>query len=140
MAKVGRPRNFETPADLWQAFLKYEEWIKENPIRKMVFVGKDGARDYELINRPYSMEGFEVFCWDEYGQVEQYFKNTENRYDEFIPVCSRVKKLIREQQISGGMAGVYNASITQRLNGLTEKTENNTTLSGKIEITLDLGE
>jgi hypothetical protein len=140
MAKVGRPRNFETPEDLWKAFTEYQTWIAKNPIRKMVFVGKDGARDFELIERPYSMEGFEVFCWEEYGQIDQYFKNVDGRYSEFIPICSHVKKLIREQQISGGMAGVYNPSITQRLNGLTEKTENNTTLTGKIDITLDLGE
>ena len=36
------------------------------------------------------------------------------------------------------MVGQYNASITQRLNGLTEKVETDNTHKGKIEITLDL--
>jgi hypothetical protein len=31
--------------------------------------------------------------------------------------------LIRQDQIEGGMVGQYNPSITQRLNGLTEKTD-----------------
>jgi hypothetical protein len=31
--------------------------------------------------------------------------------------------MIRQDQIEGGMAGVYNPSITQRLNGLKENIE-----------------
>jgi hypothetical protein len=42
-----------------------------------------------------------------------------------------VKNEIRENQILGGLLGVYNPSITQRLNGLTDKTENK--ISGTIE-------
>jgi hypothetical protein len=32
--------------------------------------------------------------------------------------------MIRNDQIDGGMVGQYNPSITQRLNGLVEKTDN----------------
>jgi hypothetical protein len=35
-----------------------------------------------------------------------------------------VRKAVRNDQIEGGMVGQYNASITQRLNGLKEQTEN----------------
>jgi hypothetical protein len=56
--------------------------------------------------------------------VEQYFKNVDKRYEEFIPICSRIRKAIRQDQIEGGMVGQYNPSITQRLNGLTERIEN----------------
>lgn len=138
MAKVGRPRIFNSPDELWQAFGSYQQWVRHNPIRKMVFVGKDGNKDYELIDRPYTFEGFLNFCYDSYGDIEHYFRNTDGRYEEFSSICSRVKRIIRDQQIAGGMAGVYNPSITQRLNGLTEKQE--TTISGKIDVTLDLGE
>lgn len=50
--------------------------------------------------------------------------NREGRYAEFVPICRTIKQRIRNDQIEGGMAGIYNPSITQRLNGLTEKTEN----------------
>jgi hypothetical protein len=53
-----------------------------------------------------------------------YFENKEKRYSDFVAICSRVKREIREDQIIGGMVGIYNPSITQRLNALTEKTEN----------------
>lgn len=138
--KIGHPRNFETPDDLWSAFEGYREWVKTNPVRKMVFVGKDGVKDYELIDRPFTMEGFENYCEENYGYVHQYFVNQEGLYNDYMNICSRIKRQIRQHQIEGGMAGIYNPSITQRLNGLTEKTENQTNITGTIEITLDLGE
>ncbi len=44
-------------------------------------------------------------------------------------ICSRIKRAIRQDQIEGGMVGQFNPSITQRLNGLTEKTD--VTTNGK---------
>lgn len=67
--------------------------------------------------------GFYVFCYDRYGNVEQYFTNYNEQYDDFVSICSRVKKEIRDNQITGGLLGMYNPSITQRLNGLKEQTE-----------------
>lgn len=138
MAKVGRPRIFNSPDEMWQAFEAYAKEVKANPRKKMVFVGKDGQQDYELLERPLTIEGFKVWAWEEYGSIDHYFRNTDGRYEEFGGVCSHIKETIRRDQIEGGMVGQYNPSITQRLNGLTEKQE--TTVSGKIDITLDLGE
>jgi hypothetical protein len=69
------------------------------------------------------MEGFKNYCYDLVGVVEQYFKNQDGFYTEYIPICSRVREAIRQDQIEGGMVGQYNPSITQRLNGLVEKQE-----------------
>jgi DNA polymerase II small subunit/DNA polymerase delta subunit B len=55
--------------------------------------------------------------------VEQYFKNVDKRYEEYIPICTRIRKEIRQDQIEGGMVGQYNPSITQRLNNLKEQVE-----------------
>jgi TPP-dependent pyruvate/acetoin dehydrogenase alpha subunit len=52
------------------------------------------------------------------------FLNKDERYEAYITICSRIKEAIREDQIGGGMAGIYNPSITQRLNGLVEKVQN----------------
>ena len=123
MAKVGRPRNLESPEQLYQLFLKYKQDVKANPRIKSVFGGKEFEERAEPLERPLTMEGFEVFCWDEVGQIEQYFKNIDKRYSEYIPICSRIRKEIRDDQITGGMVGQYNPSITQRLNGLKEQLE-----------------
>jgi len=109
----------------WQAYKEHlvveaEKWLK------VQYVGKEGQRMEDAYKLPYTMDGFEVFCYNNYGTVEQYFKNQDNYYSEFIPICSHIKKEIRENQITGGLLGVYNPSITQRLNGLAERTENET--------------
>lgn len=123
MAKVGRPRNLNSPEQLFELFERYKRDVKANPRIKSVFGGKEFEERAEPLERPLTMEGFELFCWDEVGQVEQYFKNIDKRYEEFIPICSRIRKEIRRDQIEGGMVGQYNPSITQRLNGLKEQVE-----------------
>lgn len=118
-------RIFKTPEELWNAFLNYKEKRKQEAKNwpKVQYVGKDGNRveDYPVL--PLTMEGFEVYCFDNHGTVCHYFDNKEGYYTDFGTICSRVKKEIREHQITGGLLGQFNPSITQRLNGLTEKIE-----------------
>ena len=49
--------------------------------------------------------------------------NTDGRYSAYRTVCSHIKKEIRNDQITGGMVGQFNPSITQRLNALKEQTD-----------------
>lgn len=122
--KTGRPHAIKSPEDLWNSFLKYIEHIKANPYKVHDFVGKDATEVYREKEKPLSMAGFERFVYDnqeiDFKGVEQYFSNRDNRYDQFIGICSRIRAYIRGDQIEGGMAGLYNASITQRLNNLHE--------------------
>lgn len=119
--KVGKPRILSSPDQMEELFQKYKEWAKANPIKKHVFVGKDGNSDFQIIDRPLSITGFEVFCHDEVGEISQYLRNDGGRYPEYVTTSSRIKREIAEQQIAGGMAGIYNASLTARLNNLVEK-------------------
>jgi hypothetical protein len=123
---MGRPvgtKYIETPEKLYELFEKYREQTKSNPRKKHVFVGKDGNSDNERLERPLTMEGFRVFAFTTVGCVKQYFDNPDNRYSDYITICSHIKDLIRTDQIEGGMVGQYNPSITQRLNALTDKSE-----------------
>ena len=106
-----------------ELFLQWKEYIETNPIKKQVFVGKDGRHDYELIPRPYTLEGFLNFAEEKVCNVHQYFENREGRYSTYVDICTRIKRTIRQNQIENGLAGLYNPSITQRLNNLTEKTD-----------------
>lgn len=123
MAKVGRPRNLNSPEQLYELFERYKADVKANPRIKYVYGGKEFEERAEPLERPLTMEGFEIFCWNEVGGVEDYFKNTNKAYEEFSPICSHIRKEIRRDQIEGGMVGQYNPSITQRLNGLKEQVE-----------------
>lgn len=123
---MGLSKNIQTPDIMWELFTEYNTWVNENPIMVQDFVGKDGDEVYRKKNRPLTMEGFENFVYDKgiAKDLDQYFGNSQDRYSDFVSVCSRIRKKIRQNQIEGGMAGIYNPSITQRLNGLVEKTDN----------------
>jgi hypothetical protein len=120
----GRPRNLESPEQMLELFEAYKDHIKSNPFLIHDYVGKDGKSVYREKEKPLTLEGFENYCYKRVGCVEQYFKNLDDAYTEFLPICRAIKKEIREDQIQGGMAGLYNPSITQRLNGLVEKVDN----------------
>lgn len=125
MAKVGAPKRIPTPEDFWGLFEDYKLDVLLNPILVHDYVGKDGVSVHREKQRCLTMSGFENFLEDAYGigAVQQYLENREGRYGEFVSIVARVRREIRQDQITGGMVGIYNANITARLNGLTEKTE-----------------
>jgi len=127
-------RIFKTPDELEHAWKLYKEDLLVQAVDwlKIQYVGKEGQRMADAMKLPYTMDGFEVFCYNNYGCVEQYFKNQDDYYSEFIPICSHIKKEIRSNQITGGLLGVYNPSITQRLNSLQDTTK--TELTGDISV------
>lgn len=128
MANKGRPKNIESPDILWQYFLEYKKKVKENPIIVGDWVGKDADHVYREKEKPLTFIGFQNYLDDEdiITDVTDYFENKDNRYSDFVRICSRIKRNIKQDQIEGGMANIYNASITQRLNGLVDKTEQTT--------------
>jgi hypothetical protein len=119
----GHPRNIETPEDMYDLFEKYRSHVATNPRVKYQLSQRTGEMIPEYLKVPLTMEGFENFCYDKVGVIEQYFKNQQELYGEYIHICARIRKEIRQDQIEGGMVGQYNPSITQRLNGLVEKVE-----------------
>ena len=121
----GHGKYIETPERMWELFMAYVNEVKSNPRKKVVFVGKDGIQKDELLERPLTLEGFELYVADLHiaMNLQQYFENRDGRYENYISICTRILKSIRRDQIEGGMVGQYNASITQRLNGLAEKTQ-----------------
>lgn len=133
---MGLHKIIETPEKLKELFIQYKSWAKSNPILAHDFIGKEGRSDYREKERPLTMEGFENFVAEIPNMplsLDQYFSNREERYSDFVSICSYVRRIIREDQISGGMAGIYNPSITQRLTGLVDKKEVEN--SGTINIT-----
>lgn len=123
---MGKKKYIETPEKMWEYFESYKKWVKSNPIQVQDYVGKDAEMVYRTKERPLTIDGFECWCYDNeiISDLSQYFANTEQRYTEYQTICSRIRKAVRTDQIEGGMAGIYNPSITQRLNNLTERTEN----------------
>jgi hypothetical protein len=125
MARPAGTKNIETPEKMWELFEAYRKEVKGKPFLVQDFVGKDGDEVYRKKEKPLTLEGFELYCFREgvISDLSKYFANTDNKYSDYCAICSCIRKTIREDQISGGMAGLYNPSITQRLNGLTDKSE-----------------
>ena len=124
----------ETPERLWELFKEYETYAKSNPIIVEDYVGKDA----ELVKRkkevPLTVDSFEDYLF-ELGIINDlgdYFSNKDERYTEYATICRAIKRKCRKDQINGGMAGIYNPSITQRLNNLTERIESEVIVSEKV--------
>lgn len=108
-----------------QLFNQYKQTTKNNPFVVTDWVGGMAKEVVRKKERPLSLDGFEVYCWqkDIIADLGKYFSNEKNAYEDFRTICKFIRQEIREDQIAGGMAGIYNPSITQRLNNLVEKTQ-----------------
>lgn len=128
---MGAHKMIESPEILLELFNKYKLWRDKNPIMVHDFIGKEGRSDYREKQRPLTMEGFEDFVAEQPNMplsLDAYFANREGRYNDYVSICSYIRRQIRSDQIAGGMAGIYNPSITQRLNNLVEKSESKVTV------------
>jgi hypothetical protein len=130
-------RIFKTDIELLNAWNQYKQYLIEEAKKwpKIQYVGKDGQRveDYPVL--PYSLDGFEVWYYNNFNKwIHQYFEQKDGYYQDFVSICSHIRKEIRSQQITGGMLGMFNPSITQRLNNLTESTQSKTEGIQKITI------
>lgn len=116
---MAKHKYIETPEKLYEVFEAYKANRKPREIQKATATGVKS----EWHTPPLTMEGFEVYGYSIGVTVENYFHNRNDAYNEYYTICQRIKREIRNDQIEGGMVGQYNPSITQRLNGLTEKTD-----------------
>jgi hypothetical protein len=122
---MGKRKYIETPEKLWEYFQEYKKETKSKPFLIKDWVGKDAFNVQREKERPLTLEGLECWLFDKdiIGDLSHYFANTDNKYSDYLTICHAIKKAVRQDQIEGGMAGMYNPSITQRLNGLVEKTQ-----------------
>lgn len=135
---MGKPKYIETPGKIAEMFEAYYEEVKGKPRLKTEYVGKDGNEVQTPRERPLLIEGFFNFCHRRYNvSLEHYWYNTDGAYEGYRTIITRVKSIIREDQIEGAMLGDYNSNITARVQGLTEKTDvttNGQEIGNKIEI------
>jgi hypothetical protein len=121
---AGHPPNIKDEAHMIKLWASYKTDLKEKAKEweRIQYVGAVGSKKTDNPKLPLTFEGFKRFCFDTgVGTIEQYFVNQDGLYDKYISICSRIKNEIREDQITGGILGMYNSSITQRLNGLVDK-------------------
>lgn len=129
---IGRPPKFETAGDLLNKLLEYCEYCDANPIKVDVRSkmkrnssrGDSSELGNVTIKRPYTLDGFCLFA----GILMPWatFKNNAKRrkdWADFEIVINACEQVIRDQQITGAMIGLYSERLTARLNGITDKQE-----------------
>jgi hypothetical protein len=124
---MGKHKYIETPEKMWELFVEYKNSVKNNPAKVQDYVGKDAEMVYREKELPISWDGFEIYVMENghisYPDLSEYAEGKNESYKDYFPLCCAIKKYCRVDQINGGMIGIYNPSITQRLNGLTDKSE-----------------
>lgn len=122
---MSKNKYIETPEKMWDLFINYKSEVNTTPLLKKDWVGKDATPVQREYTRALTMEGFECFVMDNtkisYPDLTEYFEGKNESYLEYFPICSRIKREIRRDQLEKGLAGLINPSITQRLNNLVDR-------------------
>jgi hypothetical protein len=125
---MAREKYIESPEKLWELFEKYKQEVKNNPTIVKDWVGKDAEPVYREKERPLTMVGFECFVMNNtkitYPDLTDYFEGKIESYFNYLPISSRIRAEITNDQINGGMTMIYSQNLTARLNNLSDNTKN----------------
>ena len=122
-------KNIKSPDLLWQYFDEYHKELKTSPFKQKDWVGKDAIPVDRERERPITLVGFSNYLADKgiTSNVDDYFKNKDGMYDDFIDVCRRIKNVRAQDHEEGAMISKYHHGVTARLNGWAEVVENKNT-------------
>ena len=152
-SKHGRNKIFETSEMLWATAVEYFEWCDNHPYLRPeqkkgnISIPRNNELTDEQVDkisnsivnietlRPYSIEGLCMYI----GVNVQYLNDFENGIKDkdvsllsedeslinkdFSAVITRIKYVIRERQIDGGLIGGYNPMLVARILNLRERTD-----------------
>lgn len=131
-SKHGRDKIFSSPEVLWEAACEYFEWCEQNPLMeveqakgtsKPIKDKKTGKMVFppnlaELPKmRAFTWAGLELFL--DIDRLRDY--KTKESHIDFLPVITRIEKIIYTQKFTGAAAGFLNPNIIARDLGLAEK-------------------
>lgn len=118
-------KNIETPELLWKYFEEYVANESKSPLYRRDYVGKDGDEKDTPLQVPITFEGFECYLADRkiINDLGHYSSNLDNRYAEYIPIITRIRKNCFVQNFKGASVGLFNANLIAKKLGLIEKTE-----------------
>lgn len=128
-----RGKAIATPEELLDHFEAYKKWVKDNPYLVHDFVGKDAFEVEKRRQRPLTWSGFEAYLYRNgiVSQLTHYERNDREAYTEYLPIISRIKAECRADVIDGALSGVYHANLAARIEGISDKQDQN--VKGEID-------
>lgn len=126
---TGRPKNLESPEQLWGYACDYFQMVDEMPAEKQDFIrGGESAGSIVRLEtiQPYTWAGFEDYLSEKgiIAKLADYKSNKDNRYEKFAPIIARIGNVMFDQKFRGAAVGAFKENIIARDLGLTDKTEN----------------
>lgn len=126
---LGKEPRYKNPAELWDKFLEYTEWVDGNPIDLPDRIGQYGSKkEVERVSkgstkapRPYTLYGF--LAWAGITNWTMFKKAEARKKASYLRVIHAIENAVTMQQVDGAMVGLYNHNLTARLNNLAERTE-----------------
>ena len=146
---MGKNKYIESPEKFWELFQGYKKETKANPfylveqrrgqvnIKAFKGVDLDSLADeiadatnpvVELpVQKPLTMVGFECYCMEHtkitYPDLTDYFEGKIKSYEDYLPISTRIRKEIEQDQLTLGLCNLINPSLTARINGYVDKRE-----------------
>lgn len=129
--KLGKPKLFETPEDLWSHYQDYRQWILDNPMEVEDYVGKDGRLVVKKHFEPPTWMGFEAYLFEvaKLGtatkpiNLDHYRYNYNDLYPRYLGVVRAIGASMFQRKFAGASVNIYNHNIIARELGLTDKKE-----------------
>lgn len=118
-------KNIETPEKLYEHFLSYVKYCKENPKKENFYsskLDKQVSVDREV---PITWNGFDIWLRKNkiLAKLEDYKANKDGRYTDYADIIRVIHKEIYEDKFAGATAGIYQHNIIARDLGLSDKKE-----------------
>lgn len=121
----GRPRKWKSPDELIDKLQEYCTACAENPIlveegKKTKDGGQKSEKEFKMnrVARPLTLDGYCNFAGiSDWSKTKQTYANEEG----FSEAFALVERVIRDQQVSGAMVGLYKENIVSRINGITDR-------------------
>jgi hypothetical protein len=123
-------RIFKTPKELLNAWERYKAFkdMQASKWAKVQYVGKEGIRVEDNPPMPYDIDGFYAWYMNEYGKnIHQYFDGTYDYGEDFLGIVTHIIAERNDNIKTGTLLGFFNASMGNRIAGLSDKTENTNT-------------
>ncbi len=125
MAKLGRPKVFKTPDELWDKYQEYRAHIIDNPHIQMKWMGKEPTEKPCAHQEPPTWRGFEDFLCENgmLVNLSAYRNNRNGAYKEFSPIIRAIGNGMFRRKFLGAAVGEYQHNIIAREIGLGEAQE-----------------